>query len=217
MARTYEEQVNFMNKMIETYKIVHNQLYWDEISPFIRSQASGRVLDIGCGPGLLLKDIFDKYNSEMIFAVDLSDVMLEKAKETLKEAGDQNKLTLIQKHMQEDPSLPENLNIIFASRVLRSFSDQWVVMKSIRDSLVDDGLLVILDWSKESIYTYHKYFENNGKYSVDPKDVIQYHRNFSRYDLNDWEYILLNTGFSVLHAFQVNEVTNCLVAKKSSN
>ena len=150
----------------------------------------------------------------MIFAVDLSDVMLDKAKETLKTAGDQNKLTLIQKHMQEDPSLPENLNLIFASRVLRSFVDQWAVMQSIRDSLVKDGLLVLLDWSKESIYTYHKYFESSGKYSVDPQDVISYHRNFSRYDLQDWEYILTNTGFSVLHSFQIDEVTNCVVARK---
>lgn len=211
MTKSILSEELFMNKMIESYASVHTKRYWTEIAPFIENVAGKKVLDIGCGPGLLLHDIYQKYGSNMLFALDLSLVMLEKAKTNLASVPSE-RVQFIAQHMQENYSLPENLDLILSSRVMRSFENQWDILSEIYRSLNKEGILVLLDWSKESIYSYEKYLNMERKHS--PEEIIMLHRNFSRYDLLDWKYILENVGLTIVHAFQLNEVMNVIIGKK---
>jgi SAM-dependent methyltransferase len=205
-----------MERMVQTYSNVHSHIYWKEIHPFIEQLAKGRCLDIGCGPGLLLKDLDQKYNSQKLIGIDLSPVMLEKAEEFLKTPLNQERVELIQQHMQEDHTLPSNLDLIFSSRVLRSFNDQIEIMKSIHDSLKDGGRLILLDWDLGSIQKYYDYFHASHEFNgVEIEDVIRLHRNFSRYSIDDWKFILENTGFTIDYTFQLNPVHIVVIASKS--
>ena len=67
-----EIQRNFMQRMVETYDKVHNKMYWNEIQPYVNELAKGRCIDIGCGPGLLLRDLDNKYKSEKLIGIDPS-------------------------------------------------------------------------------------------------------------------------------------------------
>ena len=49
---------------------------------------------------------------------------------------------------------------------------------------------------------------------IEMPEVIRLHRLFSRYCIDDWEYILSHVGFNIVHAFQLNEVHICIVAEK---
>ncbi|MFV2016852.1 MAG: trans-aconitate 2-methyltransferase, partial [Candidatus Heimdallarchaeota archaeon] len=69
-----EIQRNFMERMVQTYDRVHNKTYWNEIYPYIEELANGRCIDIGCGPGLLLKDLDERFHSEKLIGIDLSPV-----------------------------------------------------------------------------------------------------------------------------------------------
>lgn len=207
-------ETEFLEKMIKSYSETHNERYWKEITPFIKNKASGKILDIGCGPGLLLRDLDSKYSPKLIYGLDRLEVMLNKARENLSEAFNQNRVKLILQNIQEDSSLPSDLDIIFSSRVLRSFEDQWEILSSIYYSLNDGGLLVLLDWAKEDIETYYNWYKSNGNYNGNISELIKHHRNFSRYNLNDWHFILKNIGLKVVHSFQLDPVHLGLVAMK---
>ncbi|OLS19009.1 MAG: Ubiquinone/menaquinone biosynthesis C-methyltransferase UbiE [Candidatus Heimdallarchaeota archaeon LC_2] len=210
-----EIQKKIMERMIQTYDRVHNKMYWDEIHPFIEELAKGRCIDIGCGPGLLLQEVDQKYKSEKLFGIDLSPVMLEKAKEILQQPIVEGRVELIQQHMQENSELPSDIDVIFSSRVLRSFNDQIGTMKSINSSLKRGGRLILLDWDLGSIEKYNNYFNSSEEFNeIELSEIICLHRNFSRYSIEDWRFILENTGFKIDFTFQLNPVHIVVIASK---
>jgi SAM-dependent methyltransferase len=210
-------QTAFMERMVVTYSKVHNQRYWNEIEPYIKDLASGVCLDIGCGPGLLLQDLYLKFNSTKLIGIDLSSVMLEKAGESLTHPRKEGKVKLIQQHMQENHSLPMGIDLVFSSRVLRSFDDQISIMQSIHKALNKDGKLILLDWDQNSIKTYYDYFRSSEEFqNISIEDIIRLHRNFSRYSIQDWRFILENCGFKVDYTFQLNPVHIVVIASKSN-
>lgn len=209
MKKSNEEQHDFMLKMVDSYSRVHNDRYWSHLEPILKEIKLQRILEIGCGPGLLLEEIYQRFGGEKIFALDLSEVMLTKAKETLSPLDAD--VEFIQQHMQQDTTLPESLDLILSSRVLRSFDNLWEVLHSIYKALVPGGKLVLLEWGKASLQSYHNYLD------VDVERAVDLHRNFSKYDLEDWDYMLRHIGFTIEVAFQVDEMILCIVANKNSN
>ena len=198
----------FVERMVQTYHQVHTPRFWKEVNPLVsgRITENSTVMDIGCGPGLHLKEIDERYNPKKLVGVDLNPLMIDRAKEIL---GDKmHKVELILQHLQENPELPKGNDVIFSSRVLRSFEDQYTSLTSINNALNDDGLLVLLDWARADLQTYADYL------SSEPASVMKFHRNFSRYSLNDWEYILENTGFKVELALSLPPVHLAVVARK---
>lgn len=207
-----EDKVRFMESMIHSYTSVHSDHYWDIVSPYLENRGRGRILDIGCGPGLLLKDLNNRYHPQMMYGLDLSDVMLEKAKSVLSEPVKETRIEFIQQHMQKNVSLPQDLDVIFASRVLRSFDNQWEVLNSIYNALKPEGILVMVDWSLESIATYFEWFNLSDDYDTDT--AIRRHRNFSRYSIEDWVYLFEKVGFTILKKFRLSKVKIGLIVQK---
>ena len=209
-----DDKVRFMETMVNSYASVHNDDYWKIVSPYLEPRVSGRIMDIGCGPGLLLNDLYNKFKPEKMYALDLSDVMLEKAKSVLSKPVKEGRLEFIQQHMQEDVNLPQDIDVIFSSRVLRSFDNQWEVLNSIYNSLKPGGILVMVDWSLESISTYFKWFDFSDLYEYDIDNAIRKHRNFSRYSIEDWVFLFEKVGFTILKEFRLSEVKIGLIVQK---
>jgi len=208
-----------MLRMVDTFDRVHNVRYWNEITSTIDNSIlkNGKVMDLGCGPGLLLKHLVKTFSPAVVTGIDLSEIMLNRAEQELAEFND-IEVNLIQQHLQDDPTLSKDQSAIFSSRVLRSFEDQHVIMNSIWNSLISGGYVVILDWMKADIQTYESWFNRptNEFGQLSPAQVIKYHRNFSRYNLTDWKYILTSFGFDVVHSFQLDAVHGCTIARKPS-
>lgn len=208
------DPVVFMERMLNSYHNVHTARYWNEVSPHIAQNAQGRILDIGCGPGLLLKDMISKFHANYAIGIDLSEIMIEKAKEINKSSLHEGKIRFILQHMQENPNLPDSLDLILSSRVMRSFENLTEVMDNIYHSLNIGGKFVLLDWAQASIRSYEHHFKQNRDNKITPQDIIRYHRNFSRYSLDDWDYIFNVSGLDVVHSFAVSEVLNCIIGEK---
>jgi len=201
----------FVERMVESYSQVHNERFWREIQPFVESRVTtdSTVLDLGCGPGLHIKEINRRYNPRKLIGIDHNQLMFDRAEKFIADFRD--KVEFIKQHFQENPNLPKGNDAIFSSRVLRSFEDQYTSLRNIHKALNPDGLLVLLDWARADLPTYAEYLGG------EPSDVMKYHRNFSRYSLNDWEYILSNTGFRVELAFSLPPVHLAIVARKIEN
>ncbi len=208
----------FVYRMMKTFHRVHNEKYWRNIDPFLAKINKGIFLDVGCGPGLLLKELAERYNPMSVIGIDLSADMLKKAEEVLASEKEKRTVELIQQHMQQNWNLPKGIDAIFSSRVLRSFEDQYVILKSFHESLKKNGYLIVLDWERQPIHVYESWFAKQPDFNeLSPNDIMKYHRNFSRYSIEDWMYIMEHTGFTMIRAFRINEVHIGFVAQKQDN
>ena len=204
-----------MDRMMNTYGKVHNSKYWSEIDSIVPREGTKQILDIGCGPGLLLKESIDRYNVSSAVGIDLSPVMLSKANEVLEPYKSQVEVNLVEQHMQEDTSLPVAMDLIFCSRVMRSFENVIDVLQEVKKSLSVNGYFILLDWDRLGINSYLKYFENDDYLkTMTFEDKIRLQRNFSKYSLEDWFILFNHVGLSIGHSFQLDPAHIVVIAKK---
>lgn len=209
------DEIQFMDRMMNTYGKVHNSKYWSEIDSIVPREGTKQILDIGCGPGLLLKESIDHYNVSNAVGIDLSPVMLSKANEVLEPYKSQVEVNLVEQHMQEDTSLPVAMDLIFCSRVMRSFENVIDVLQEVKKSLSVNGYFILLDWDRLGINSYLKYFENDDYLkTMTFEDKIRLQRNFSKYSLEDWFILFNHVGLSVVHSFQLDPAHIVVIAKK---
>ncbi len=205
----------FVYRMIDTFPRIHNAVYWKHVNEALKGLKNPIFLDIGCGPGLLLKSLDEKFNASKLVGIDISQDMLKKAKRILEKQIQQGKVELKIQHMQESPHLGEQYDAIFSSRVLRSFENLFEVLKNIRDALKPEGYLVVVDWDRQPLGVYDAWFRAQPDFGqMLPEQVISYHRNFARYSFDDWLCMLERASMSTVRVFRVDEVHIGFIAQK---
>lgn len=76
---TDEESVQ---RMADSYNVRYDDAFWKAFSTLINDDPRPVVADFGCGPGLLLADIANRFKAHTAIALDESEPMLTLAKKT---------------------------------------------------------------------------------------------------------------------------------------
>ncbi|MDZ7671869.1 MAG: class I SAM-dependent methyltransferase [Halanaerobiales bacterium] len=98
MNNKIEDMRNFFNLRAESYdthmkeNVDNFNIFYKKVSePIIKTNKKVNILDLGCGTGLELKNIFKKCPNAQIDCLDLSKEMLEVLKEKYKDRQSQIK------------------------------------------------------------------------------------------------------------------------------
>lgn len=107
-----------------------------------------RLLDIGCGNGIMLKEICDKLdNVEMAVGIDISKKMVEAARERLK--GRMN-CNVIEGTM-ETVELDECYNVVLCMHSFHHYPNPLTTLKNISKAMRDEGLFILADNKKDEL------------------------------------------------------------------
>jgi ubiquinone/menaquinone biosynthesis C-methylase UbiE len=109
-----------------------------------RYQPSGVLLDIGCGPGHLLKAIAKRYPRLSLSGLDISGDMVELARRNLNSS-----VKFIQADAAFIPLAEENIDFVISSGALHHWGDASAVFKEIRRVLVPGGCFLIMDLRRD--------------------------------------------------------------------
>jgi ubiquinone/menaquinone biosynthesis C-methylase UbiE len=105
-----------------------------------------RILDLGCGPGELIEEFFNKFENIDVTGVDFSEKMLEISQKRNHRA----------KHIKMDVSdlhnLKDKYNIIICTHSLPYYKEPEKVMKELNRLLEDDGTIYMGFASGENSY-----------------------------------------------------------------
>ena len=96
------------------------------------------VIDLACGTGLTTKEILKK-NPEKIYAVDFSKDMLNQAKRFI---GDNEVNFILSDASKIDQVISEKVDRVLCNSAFWQFPDQIQVLKSIKNTLKEDGLFI---------------------------------------------------------------------------
>lgn len=105
-----------------------------------------KVLDLGCGPGQLINEMFEKFSNLEITGIDFSEKMLEVSKSKNPQA----------RHIKLDADelykLKDTFNVIICTHSLPYYKEPERVMKEICRLLKDDGRVFMGFASGDSFY-----------------------------------------------------------------
>ncbi len=108
--------------------------WYGRIPSFINRQSSGRLLDVGCGPGFLLSAISNKHEK---YGLEISDVCVEYIKDNYQEIN-------ICKDLLDKNTFPrEYFDIVVLYHVIEHLVDPLEFMQMIKTIMKKNGIVII--------------------------------------------------------------------------
>ena len=134
----------------ENQEYVVGKIFLNEVKRNINNLNDlGEVLELGCGTGYFTEAIVK--NSKNVFATDLSEELLEKAKERL---GGNYKITFQKENCMNISFASNKFNTVFMANLIHIIEDPLKVIQECYRILKDNGLLIITSFTNYNMKTW---------------------------------------------------------------
>nr|MBN2278108.1 class I SAM-dependent methyltransferase [candidate division Zixibacteria bacterium] len=127
-----------------------NMVYNDFLKVLERNGVSGRVLEVGAGPGLLAARVARRFPDVHVTAFEISSAMADYGREYMKKRGLQERVEYVMGDAN-DPGVFQNLpkfDLVYCSYSLHHFGDTEKSIKNLLQAVADGGKLCIFDFRR---------------------------------------------------------------------
>ena len=207
LARHHRDGAAFAQMMKDTFDGRFNEAFWamweKNIEPALSDEPV--ILDLGTGPGMLLKALAARYPKLRAIGVECADYMLAAADE-LPEGCEIITADL------HDPHLPledGSVDAAVASVVLHEMHQPVRALQEVARCLKPGGRLYVLDWVRAPLKQYLEEAELD-VFALDTplealEDLFIHFIEHNRFSADDLAFLLENTGFRVLETTLLKE------------
>jgi ubiquinone/menaquinone biosynthesis C-methylase UbiE len=190
----------FLQRMVSTYPTRYNDVFWafftEQIGTALPPQPV--IVDLGCGPGLFLRDLGARYPQATLYGYDVTPAMLEYGQH-LTYPGAKPTLALHDVTAQPLPLATHAVHLLSMMSVLHLFDEPLTVLAEVQRVLVPEGIFFLRDWSRMPLQDYLAWREQNRM--EEPAESCQ--RGFrlfpvhNKYTTEDWQWLLAEAGFTI--------------------
>jgi len=147
---------DFLNRLLS----FGADIYWRRkairiIKRFLRPS---HILDVACGTGDLAIEA-SKLDPEKITGIDISEKMLETGRKKINSKGLSHKIELLRGDSENLPFGDNQFDLVMCAFGVRNFSDRMKSLKEMSRVLRNDGVVMILEFSKPEGKIFAKIFE----------------------------------------------------------
>ena len=201
--------------MITTHPGRYDKDYWAAFDAGVAPHLPARpvVVDLGCGPGLFLRDLGQRYPSATLYGYDVTPAMIAHA-QSLAYAGTRPTLALHDVATDRLPHAADAVDLVSMTSVLHVFDEPLPVLAEIRRVLAPRGVFLLHDWTRQSLQSYLAW-RRDGLGETGPEMVARAFRLFpvhSKYTSEDWQWLLGEAGFAVHHQAELRQSHRMFVA-----
>lgn len=200
MAGFTDEQM--VTRMVESYADRFDDEFWtyfnEKVNPHLPQ--APLMVDLGCGPGLFLQDLSERYPAADLYGYDLTQAMIDHA-DTL---GYEGKKPVLRIHdISSSPLLlgDNSVHMLSMVAVLHVLDDPIEACREIVRLLAHGGIFLLQDWVRTPL---PQYFERMGIDS-DPENKELIRKRLynlfpahNKFTLDDWLYVLKSGGLKVI-------------------
>ena len=175
--------------------------FWEEWERIVGPALGGtpQIMDLGAGPGLLVKVLAERYPAGRVYGVECAPYMLEAVE------GLPGNAEIVVQDLH-DPRLPcadGSVDAVFTSMVLHEMSQPVKAMREVARCLKPGGVLLVHDWVRVPLAQYLAQQEKELR-AFDPAasaeeldDLFIHFVEHNRFSADDLAYMLEATGFQV--------------------
>src|SRR5713101_217877 len=144
-----------LQRMVTAHPERFGQSYWAFFDASVAPSLSPRpvILDLGCGPGLFLRDLATRYPSATLYGYDVTLAMIAYGQQ-LTWAGAKPTLALHDVVTRPLPPAAATVHLVSMSSVLHVFDEPLPVLAEIRRVLTPGGVFLLHDWIRQPLPAY---------------------------------------------------------------
>ena len=205
----------FVERMVERYPRRFNDEYWTVFRANVGRHlpAEPTIADLGCGPGLFLRDLSERHPGSRLYGFDVTPAMIEHAK-GLRYRGAPPTLAVQDVEKEPLPLDTGNADLVAMTGLLHVLDDPFAALAEARRVLRPGGLFLLDDWVRMPLAQYVQIRPRHRDESPD-RQRARWLRLFpfhNKYTADDWKWLLAEGGFSVVSTVQLRRQSQIFVA-----
>jgi SAM-dependent methyltransferase len=207
-----------LQRMIVTHPDRFGDAYWaffsHRVAPLLPSHPV--MIDLGCGPGLLLRDLSERFPGAELHGYDVTPAMIAHGRQ-LQYIGAKPTLTILDVTTEPLPHKTGSVHLVSMSSVLHVLDEPLPVLAEIRRVLAAGGIFLLNDWVRQSLAAYLA-FRRDVMGESEPECLRRGFRLFpaqNKYTTEDWRWLLGEAGFSIRNETQLRDSHRIFVATPS--
>jgi SAM-dependent methyltransferase len=195
-----------MQRMVRTYPERFDAAFWafftEHVAPHLPSRPV--ILDLGCGPGLFLRDVGERYPEATLYGYDVTPAMIAYGQQ-LPFTGAKLTLVLHDTATQPLPHADGTVHLVSMSSVLHIFEEPLLVLAEIRRALAPGGLFLLNDWIRQPLQTYltRRMESMQGEPAGSLQAGFRLFPVHNKYTAEDWQWLLTEAGLTILEQTQL--------------
>jgi SAM-dependent methyltransferase len=204
-----------LQRMVSTHSERYGPDYWAAFDTFVAPDlpASPVVIDLGCGPGLFLRDLAQRDPSARLYGYDVTPAMIAYG-QGLAWPGATPTLMVHDVTAAPLPHAAGTVDLVSMTSVLHVLDEPLPVLAEIRRVLAPRGLFLLHDWTRQPFQSYLAWrWERLGE--TGPEHLGRAFRLFpvhNKYTSEDWQWLLAEAGFAIRHQAALRQSHQMFVA-----
>jgi len=201
-------------RMVSSHAERFDEAFWryieDQVKPHLPEYST--IVDLGCGPGLFVRDLGHRISGASLYGYDLTPAMIEYAKTEVEYAGSQPELEVLDITTNPVPLEDNSVHLLTMTAVLHVLDDPLTICSEIRRLLVPGGVFLLQDWVRQPLAKYLAMMMQNvpaEKAAVVEKAMMRLSVAHNKYTIEDWLWLLDKGGLKVLHHAQIRSEHFC--------
>jgi SAM-dependent methyltransferase len=210
---------DFLQRMVSGYSERYGANFWavftEQIAPSLPLQPI--MVDLGCGPGLFLHDLGERYPQATLFGYDVTPAMIAHARQ-LPASAQRPTLMVHDVATQPLPHATGTVHLVTMTSVLHVLDNPLAVLAEIRRVLAPSGIFVLHDWVRMPLPAYLARPQERQEEDLD----MSRQRGFRlfpahcKYTTEDWQWLLSEAGFVIRHQTQLRPTHQLFITVSAS-
>jgi len=192
---------DLLQRMVKTHPERYGDAYWKFFDAHVAPRLPSRptMIDLGCGPGLFVRDLLQRYPAATLYGYDVTPAMIAHGRK-LPSTGANTTLAVHDVTTQPLPLASGTVHLVAMSAVLHVIDEPWPVLAEIRRVLAPAGIFLLNDWVRQPLASYLAWRRD----AMGESEAESQRRGFrlfpvhAKYTPDDWRWLLGKAGF-VIH------------------
>ena len=205
-----------LRRMVDTHADRFGSVFWQFFASRVAPALPARpvMIDLGCGPGLFLRDLGSRYPSATLHGYDVTPAMIAFARQL---TGVTLALAVHDVAVQPLPHDGATVDLVSMSSVLHVLDEPLPVLAEIRRVLAPGGIFLLHDWIRRPLRDYLAWRREEMQES-EPQATRRGFRLFpvhNKYTPDDWRWLLAEAGLTVRDQGQLRPTHQIFVAARA--
>jgi ubiquinone/menaquinone biosynthesis C-methylase UbiE len=192
---------DLLQRMVATHPERFDAPFWAFYDAHVGRRLPPRavMVDLGCGPGLLLRDLGERHPDAILHGYDVTPAMITYGRRLAFKPASVS-LTVHDVTVEPLPLADGTVNLASMSSVLHVFDEPLHTLAEIRRVLVPGAIFLLNDWIRQPLSSYLAWRRDVMK-ETGPDALRRAFRLFpvhNKYTVEDWRWLLGEAGFEIL-------------------